>query len=183
VPEPRVPRPHRVYPEQQVALALGIKIGSLRERIERGASLRGWAPDDPGNPLGVWLVDADYADANEPRVAGAAIPSFAGPLPPLGPPARHRRVGSGGVGNDPLEDKGVQLELARAETAVEREGRLSAQLADRTRQLEQSQRDVRKLRALLVTSQEALVAAHKHADTILAAEVVSFGEDQDDGSA
>ena len=84
MPEPGVPRPHRVYPEQQVALALGIKIGSLRERIERGASLRGWAPDDPGNPLGVWLVDADYADANEPRVAGAAIPSFTGPLPPLG---------------------------------------------------------------------------------------------------
>ena len=98
------------------------------------------------------------------------------------PPGTGGRA-SGGVGNDPLEDKGVQLELARAETAVEREGRLTAQLADKTRQLDQSQRDVRKLRALLVTSQEALVAAHKHADTILAAEVVSFGEDQDDGSA
>ena len=113
MPEPRVPRPHRVYPEQQVALALGIKIGSLHERIERGASLRGWASDDPGNPLGVWLVDADYADANEPRSLGgylvvhwpAASAGTARPVP---------GAGGGGVGNDPLEDKGVQLELARA---------------------------------------------------------------------
>ena len=99
MPEQGVPRPHRVYPEQQVALALGIKIGSLRERIERGASLRGWAPDDPGNPLGVWLVDADYADANEPRVAGAGIASFTGPLSPLGLPlgTGGRRAGEWGM--------------------------------------------------------------------------------------
>ena len=78
----------RVYHERDVADALGVNVEAVRQRCRTGVTLRGWNSKDPGNPMGVWLVDADYADAHVQRLADAHVKcSFVCNLRALGPTA------------------------------------------------------------------------------------------------
>ncbi len=170
--EPGAPRTHRLYGELAVAKALGIEVPSVRDRLERGSSLRGWPPEHPDNTVGAWLIDADFADLKEPRKIGEkGLPSFTGDFPPLGP-----LPGPGTSQGDPLANLSVQHELARSETQV---------MEDLSKQLAQIRRENRKLKAILVTAQEALAGAHaaeatsaKALDAMLAAEVVALGDEE-----
>src|SRR5487761_1250157 len=78
----------RVYHEREVADALGVHVEAVRQRCRTGVTMRGWNSKDPGNPMGVWLVDADYADAHVQRLADAHVEcSYVCNLRALGPAA------------------------------------------------------------------------------------------------
>jgi hypothetical protein len=140
VPEPAALPSQRVYRADDVAEALHRTVQSVKDRVERGASLRGWSARDPANTLRVWLVDADHADAADPEIASAQLPSGYWPLPSLGPPAKRRAGtspdtlsglrdagrsdGSGGLYGELGQRTQEQLEMAQRGEAVEREQRL-----------------------------------------------------------
>jgi hypothetical protein len=143
VAEAGAPRLQRVYRAEAIAKALGQHVQSVRERIERGASLRGWKPKDPGNTLGLWLVDANYADAHEPDIAAARLPSWQGLLPePRSAPAIRLSAGARGVelptsvvgrednfgdsdGSEDLPE--TRLEVALRQASVEHNRRIIAE--------------------------------------------------------
>jgi len=131
----------RVYRADDIAVALGRSLQSVKERIERGASLRGWSPKDPGNTLRLWLVDADHADVHDPGIAAAQLPSGHWPLPPLSPVPVFGSVPGASSSIEHLFGAGVsdrsgnvhddlglrgreQLEMAQKGEAIEREQRL-----------------------------------------------------------
>jgi hypothetical protein len=133
VPEPVALQNQRVYRADDVAATLHRTMQSVKDRVNRGASLRGWAPKTPGNTLRLWLVDADHADANEPEIAKAQIPSGRWPLPPLGPApgrtdgaeAASSEVGIEGPFGDGNEASlSQQLEVAERQAKVEHNRRL-----------------------------------------------------------
>jgi hypothetical protein len=131
MPEPSL-RDQRVYRADDVAAALGKTMQAVKDRVQRGASLRGWSPRQPGNTLRLWLVDADHADAHDAGIAGAGLPSGHWPLPPLGGPDPLAKAQPSGPGAAELFGPfGLraqeQLEMSQRSEAVEREQRLIAE--------------------------------------------------------
>ena len=129
MPDPGDLQPQRVYRADAVARALGHSVQSVKDRIQRGASMRGWAQRDAANTAGLWLVDADHADAHYPEIAAAQLPSGRWPLPLLSPtPA----VSAGTIPNpesvsNVASETGSgdeELYIARREAVVEHNRRL-----------------------------------------------------------
>ena len=144
VPEPAALPEQRVYRADDVAETLHRTVQSVKDRIKRGASLRGWSALDPANTLKVWLVDADHADSTNPEIASAQLPSGFWPLPALGPltggpegaagGTSHRRPGGPGTSDrsggfterdsarQEAKDLRAQLEETRTELQNLRKG-------------------------------------------------------------
>jgi hypothetical protein len=179
---PASTREQRVYRGDDVAAALGKTMQAIKDRIER-RTLPGWSARDPGNSLRLWLVDADWADAHDPTIDAAGLASGHWPLPVLEQSAPLRPSA------DPLDSLAVQLELARAETAVERHERMRVQLEAKDQQVTQAQREVKRLKGLLLASQQALSASHaaqtaaaQAVDSMLGSSI-SGPDDQEEPSA
>ena len=141
VPEQAALPEQRVYRADDVAEALHRTVQSVKDRIKRGASLRGWSALDPANTLKVWLVDADHADSTNPEIASAQLPSGFWPLPALGPLTGAPEGATGGISRRRPSGPGAsdrsgglygelglrtqeQLEMAQRGETVEREQRL-----------------------------------------------------------
>jgi hypothetical protein len=190
MPEPVPLQEQRVYRGDDVAAALHRTMQSVKDRISRGASLRGWGPRTPGNTLRLWLVDADHADANDPEIAKAEIPSGHWPLPPLGPVATSpgrtdvatdREPAELALGGTPTEggteSLTQQLEVAVRQAQVEHNRRLvserdsalallrskDGELKAKDAELEMVREQLRAARDGLVLHLEAYAAALKGA--------------------
>lgn len=110
----------RLYGTHVGAALLGVTVGAIQKQLARG-SLPGVGPEEPGNPLGVWLADADAVDERSGKDPGASIWILE-----LDPQNARLEL-SPDKQEALLERYRDALDFAKSEIAAEREARLVAE--------------------------------------------------------